>query len=163
VLATAIGISTLNRFGIDAEALPVGVRLLNPAAVKLVDEGSPGGVDEGLRRGAYMLTNLDPAPLRQNIPGRVWSRHLVMLVPSRECVIDLDFQQLNRPEQDIVVPPAIMLSWPAGHADCCWTTTTGARLYFKAEPHNRTYQQATDWRVFPDIVACVERAIRKGE
>ncbi len=166
VLATAIGVATLARFGIEAAPLAVSVRLANAAYMRWLEEGEPGGADEAVRRGAFVLDTsagrLGPAGLSvMEITGRAWNRHLVILVPDRECVIDLDAQQLNRAERGVHVPSALVLNWPRGELERTWPIGASC-LYLRAEPQDRSFEAATDWQVFPEIVGRVERAIRKG-
>jgi hypothetical protein len=160
VLATAVGCATLERFGILAAPLPVDLCLANRAMAEWVEAGEPGGIEEATRRGAYCLDTRG-GEVKVHIEGRQWERHLVVLLPEREQILDLDMQQLSRPARGIVVPAAAALEWPRGRLEGTWTLN-GCTLYLRAHPDDRSFEGASDWQVFPELVGAVERAIRKG-
>lgn len=166
VAATRAGLDVLNRFGIDAEPLAVDVRAFNPAAVQWILDGSPGGPEEFTRRGCYMLTSDVPdgapvlPPTRPN-GGRGWGRHLVLRVPSRGLVLDLDMRQLARPEFGVDVPDAAAFTW-GDAAGLVLDTPGGARIVYTPRD-DRAYLDAPDWRhASPAIVDRLARLIRKG-
>lgn len=174
VATTRLGIETLARFGIAAEPLPVNVRVLNAAAAQWCADGMPGGDEEMQRRGGWMLGGAgmrDGAayrPTTRPIVGPAWNGHLVVLVPDRGVMLDLDARQFCRPERGIVVPDALLMPWhPEGQV-----ATAPNGLVMTYEPRrdpltgafDHSYTDAPDWlRRHDDLVRALESRIRAGK
>jgi len=155
IAATALGCDVLHAFDIQAEPFPVVVELANRAFLA----AQARGADEvtAIARGGHVMLVGDSGP-----DG--WGGHLMIRLPRYHALIDLDFQQFDRPRQQIEAPPAELFPWPDGTTSRAFTGAHGARLSI-ASTGDRTFERSPDWwdvaRRAP-IVAAVCRAIRKN-
>lgn len=166
ILTTACGIAALAEVGVEAEALSVHLQLVNPAMNAWAEEGFPGGEEEGRRRGAFLLeTDLgrvpEPGGLSAVTRSGEWRGHLVVYVPRASALVDLDFQQLSRPERGIAVPPAVALAWPSREGRGSFELGGGMRLRVASVGGDRSFEVAPDWEADREVVADLARAMRR--
>lgn len=171
ILATAVGVEVLGRFGVQARPLSVKLDLVNAAWVRWVQAGKPGGQAAALKMGAWALAAGYPPEAWGVQPNAVakperggWDGHLVVEVPGNQCLIDLDMQQLNRPDKGIIMPDAAVLHLVEPDVGT-YTTPDGGMLRVEAKREDLTFQAARDWwdrGNRADLVDEVERAVRKG-
>ncbi len=176
VLATRLGIDVLARFGLHAEPHVVVAEIANAAYIQWIEDGAPGGDQEQLARGAWLVSN-DPAKRRPHggheLPAQVpppkapWDGHLVLVVRDRQrdLLVDLDVQQFARPTRGIVPPPALVLPWNGDLTGSEFRQGGGACAYrpWPADQPIADFRTAPDWqRDLRDIVDPLVRAVRKG-
>lgn len=169
ILATSVGIDVLAAFGIDASPLSVKVDLVNAAWVKWVQDGKPGGITNLERCGGWALSaGYEPgtsgAPYKPPRPGH-WDGHLVVELTGQKAVIDLDMQQMNRPEKNIVLPSAVLLHLPDDDSGWEFNTPDGGKMLIQARREDDSFKGARDWwdkAKRKPMVDEVIRAIRKG-
>jgi len=175
VLATRVGIDVLARFGIPAEPRPVVAMVCNLPyerfRVRIKDLPLEDAKQVPLPPDGWsVLAGLPPGP--DDPPSRParWYGHLVVYLPTREQMLDLDFQAFNRPEKGLIVPPALLARWPAGDD---MTRVIGAEIpgqpviaTYERNDDNQGYVDGPDWRsereFIVETVGAIERAIRKG-
>lgn len=167
VLATRVGIDALARFGIAAEPRPVIAGVWNDGyeRFRLQREVDPDVAppDDGWSVWAGLPPDADDPPLA---PTK-WHGHLVVFVPARQLMLDLDFQAFSRPQKGLEVWGAFAAPWPRGESITC--RQTGAKqpiyAYYRRNDENQAFRSAKDWlphESTTDVVNLVERAIRKG-
>lgn len=170
VLSTTVGQMALARFGVQAEPYPVAVIVCNQAWVDWRDSDYQGGVAEQQRRGAYLLSNT-PDFKGQSFSyvkiDKPWDGHLVLRVPKVQALIDLDLGAFNRPQHNIVLPPAIVAPLtPEGFVSGTFTDkgiTTTIGYGPLVAPYANDYLTARDWVErdrFAEHVDELVRAIR---
>jgi hypothetical protein len=156
IAATALGCAVLRAFDIQAEPYPVVIEIVNRAFVQAHARGADDVT--AVARGGHVLTIS-----REPVPGG-WCGHLMIHLPTRAVLIDLDFQQFRRLEQDIAAAPAEVFPWPAGTSSRAYTNAHGARLAIEATA-DRTFERSPDWydanRRRP-LAEMLTRAIRKN-
>jgi hypothetical protein len=156
IAATAVGCGVLEAFEIEARPFPVLVEIANRAFVEARARGADD-VTAIARGGHLMLISREPV-----LNG--WCGHLMIHVPTHGLLIDLDFQQFRRLEQDIAAAPAELFPWPAGTTSRAYTNLDGARMAIQATD-DRTWEGSPDWsdlnRRRPMVTALI-RAIRKN-
>ncbi len=165
ILATRCGLAALEELGVEAVALSVRTRAANAAMVAWAEEGWPGGPEEGLARGAFVLeTDARPLGVPVDPATRGWRGHLVVFVPSLGLAVDLDAQQMARPERGLDVPPALALELGSPPGRRVFALPRGALLEVVPVPGDRTYAVAPDWRHEPDrrLVRALVRGVRRA-
>ena len=156
IAATAVGCSVLEAFEIEARPFPVLVEIANRAFV----EARARGADDvtAVARGGHIML-ISPEPVANG-----WCGHLMIHVPTHALLIDLDFQQFRRLEQQIAAAPAELFPWPAGTTSRAYTNPDGARMAIQATD-DRTWEGSPDWsdrnRRRPMVTELI-RAIRKN-
>lgn len=175
ILMTAIGLDVLKDFRILAEPLSVRAMLANKAWLNWMQEPSfsDRSVLERDRRGAWMLDVATPEALcaagihaddwQVESGTNHWHGHLVIYLPDRATVIDLNLGQFARPAKAIFVPPAGRFTFVNG--DCCYHLPHGAELRYVARPDDRSYQVSREWRDparRAPFVRALLRAIKKA-
>lgn len=114
VLSCAVAQMVLERLGETAEPWPVVASIGNAAFMQWLEDGTPGGQEEQLRRGAWLVTNrpdLKGAFVQTVVPYAPWPGHLVLKVNG--FVVDPNLGQFNRPSHQIHLPPCGLFP-PAG-------------------------------------------------
>lgn len=167
ILATSVGIDVLAHFGIDARPLSVKVQILNAAWVKWIRAGSPGGAtlvgQMALKNagGWAVVAGDEDGP--EERPGH-WNGHLVIELPGLRAVMDLDLQQMARPQKGIVIPPAAVFHLADEHGGE-YQTQDGGLVQITAKRGDESFRVARDWADQAKrrpLVDQVIRAIRKG-
>ena len=168
VLATAIGIDVLERFDVAAVPVSVRLRLANGAYLAHAERGmsAVGNVANG---GHLIDTGSDADPLTGTTTSdRGWHGHLVMALPG-VSLIDLDLQQLHRPQYGIVLPLAARFEWLGLRVDRAAGREfpiNGNRIRYDVRPNDQSWADAKDWIGVSrrrHIVDAIERCIRKGK
>ena len=160
ILATAIGLDVLAAFEIAAEPWPVALTLANGIYLARIAAGEHPAM--AVTRGGHVMQTADQEEYDRRL-GQ-WSGHLVIHVPAAEALIDLDLQQLARPERGIVLPAAVVLAWPAGTRRREYALPGGGQLAVLATG-DRTFTGGRDWTDAAKRAPLVEqvvRAIRAG-
>lgn len=167
VLATRVGIDVLARFGIAAEPRPVIAGVWNEGYERFrlqrdVDPDTPVPDD-----GWSVWAGLPRRPGDPPLGPKRWHGHLVVYVPVRQLMLDLDFQAFDRPLKGLHVPPAFAAPWPGGAQILgrFWTVgvTEGLYAHYRRNDDNQEFLDAPDWtQDRTALVDAVERAIRKG-
>ena len=158
IVSTAIGCDVLDHFGITADPFPVLVQIVNSAFVAAQRRGADPVT--AIARGGHILT-IDPD--RHTDPDG-WPGHLMIHVPRCQVLIDLDFQQFDRPRQSIHADAAEVLPWPTGTTSRTFQDPSGAQLLIEATT-DFTFVRSGDWHDRSKraaIVAEVIRAITKN-
>jgi len=156
IAATAVGCGVLEAFDIDARPFPVLVEIANRAFV----EARARGADDvtAIARGGHVMT-ISRVPVLNG-----WCGHLMIHVPAHALLMDLDFQQFRRLEQQIAAAPAELFPWPAGTTSRAYTNGDGARIAIEATA-DRLWERSPDWsdltRRRPMVTELI-RAIRKN-
>lgn len=156
IAATAIGCAVLEAFDVKARPFPVLIEIANRAFV----EAKARGADEvtAVARGGHvMVISREPVP-------NGWCGHLMIHLPAHALLMDLDFQQFRRQEQEIAAAPAELFPWPIGTTSRVYTNPDGARLAIQATA-DRTWQASPDWTKADRRESTVRelvRAIRKN-
>lgn len=167
VLATRVGIDVLARFGIAAEPRPViaGVWNAGYERFRLARERDPNTPvpDDGWS----VWAGLPREPGDRPLGPKQWNGHLVVYVPARQLMLDMDFQAFDRPEKGLHVPPAFAALWPSGSQIIARVLTAGIHAglhaHYRRNDDNTAFRTAPDWTQDRDVlVDAVERAIRKG-
>lgn len=162
VFATAVGVEALRELGVAAEPASVRTVLFNAAMRAWLEEGSPGGEEEAIRRGGYVLeTEKNDADPIDWTAGR-WRGHLVVRAAGH--LVDLDLQQMNRPQRGIRVPDAAAFAWPEGSERRSYELPGGLLLGYELLPADRSFELVGDWRLDKpekrEAVAALVRAAR---
>jgi hypothetical protein len=177
VLATTVGQMLLARFGIRAEPYSVSVMICNEAWVQWDAAKRPGGVDEQMRRGAYLLSNQPHFEgtsfnTGQVPPDKAWDGHLVLKVVdgAKTWLVDLDLGSFNRPAHHIHLPGGIVAPLSkAGAVTGVYEDEAGYKTTVAYWPmtasYAHDYMTAKDWvdrDRFTRHVAAMERVLRRG-
>jgi hypothetical protein len=155
IAATAVGCDVLRAFDIPAEPYPVVIELANAAFIAAAKRGADQVT--AVARGGHILVMGEPSP-------GGWPGHLVIHVRAYGVLVDLDFQQFRRAEQQINADAAEVFPWPSGTTTRVFTNADGARLVIEATD-DHTYERSPDWTALNrrrPMVAALIRAIRKG-
>lgn len=141
ILTTAIGIDVLAAFGIRAEPFSCRVRIVNEG--RCIDIGHPDATGPG------------------------WTGHLMIQVPARDVLIDLDLKHYRRPAPHrLILPDNGVFAWPAGSTLRRYELPgQHGGMEIQATPENNGYVQARDWWAKDKrapFVSTLVRAIRKG-
>jgi hypothetical protein len=167
VLATSVGQMTLARVGIQAEPYPVQLTVCNRAWKDWVAAGAPGGREEQLRRGAYVITNAPDwqgASFMTIRSAKPWDGHLVLRVPDgeRSWLVDLDVGSFRRPRQQIHVPLGLVAPLSNGSVTgtCTMNGVETTVEYAPLDaPYRDDYLTARDWverdRFEPEVAKLV--------
>ncbi len=140
ILATAVGCEVCRHFGIAAAPLSVDLQIYNAAAVDWIKAGQPDGVAGYAARGAWVIV-IDSENRQPTVVG--WPGHLV--VETDGGFLDLDLQQFQRPERQIVLPPAA--GFQTDPARRPWSyTINGATLLYAPRREDRSFRTTPDWR-----------------
>jgi hypothetical protein len=173
VLATRVGIDVLARFGIAAEPLPVMAAVCNQKYERWRQFIDPLPVDDAKlipppADGWAVMSGLPPDEGEAPRPKH-WHGHLIVSVPAKGMVLDLDFQAFGRPEKGLDVGPAVGFPWPAGALCVDLMGLDRANrpifLHYQHTPENQGYVTGPDWQrneFNQAAVRAIERAIRKG-
>lgn len=157
ILATAVGLDVLTRFEIAAVELPVTVRIVNARFVKAVEAGA--SIATAIATGGHLMVPAEG----DEVDAKSWGGHLLLHLPGRALLADLDFQQFNRPARGLRFRDAELFDWPAGTQRREYVRG-GGRVEIQAT-EDRTFERAPDWteveRRAP-LVAILCRAIRCG-
>lgn len=167
ILTTRVGLDVLAAFGIAAEPRPCVACVANAPYVLWKDDQESRSAPTD----AWAVwAGLPSAPDDPVQPGKGWAGHLVVFLPTRSEILDLDFQQFRRPAKLLDTPPAIVASWPTGDQVAHFIGRDGQRRLFvvryERTDDNDGYMVAPDWRrerpFVRDTVATLVRMIRKG-
>ncbi|RPJ69041.1 MAG: hypothetical protein EHM24_19700 [Acidobacteria bacterium] len=174
VLTTRVGLDVLARFDIAAEARSVVAAVSNRAyeEFRCFQATHPEASAVSAPPGAWaVIAGLQPEPGAAPRPKHWWG-HLVVYVPGRELMLDLDFQQFGRDRLGMPVPPALLMPWGQGRPTAGWQLALAADrskvlfVHYERQDENQAYVAAPDWDSGrPHIRAAVDalvRAIRKG-
>lgn len=156
IAATAMGCDVLRAFDIRAEPYPVAIEIANRAFVEAKARGADP-VTAIARGGHVLVMNPDPVP-------NGWPGHLMIHLPTMGLLLDLDFRQFRRVQQDIAAAPAELFPWPAGTTARTFENPDGARLVIQATD-DRSFERSPDWTDTGrrrQAVAELARAIRKN-
>lgn len=168
IVATAIGLEALRFFGVKAEPFPVGLTIYNAALVQHLDGG---GVPGARIEGGHVLTTFDNQ--RQRIITRAgrpyWRGHLVIHLPAARALVDLDLQQLRRPEKGISVPDAAVFNYAEHSIQSQGFRVNGCMLRYMPSD-DQSWRTSSDWRsgarhsrdVIGRIIREMKAAIEEG-
>lgn len=157
VLATACGVDLLQRFGVRAEPLAVRATVLNRG---FLEWRKAGRVGDPRSFGAFCVEA--GAPDATEEPGR-WNGHLLVAVPTRGAVLDLDLRQFHRPEKGIRMPASAGFEWAPPYAETQFGLPGGVRLFLERLA-DRRFLESPDWARTDrrkEIVDELEAAVRK--
>jgi hypothetical protein len=149
VLATAVGVAVLREFRVEARPLSVCVDVWNAAFAEWVNAGYPGGEDGYRTSGAWWLRtaeerqDIDDARRLRPAPRKPWNGHLVVEVPQYQLILDLDAQQLGRPERNMPMPPAAAFAWRGSAGE--YTLPGPVYVRYEEWPDNVGWMAAKDW------------------
>jgi hypothetical protein len=157
ILATAVGLDVLRAFDIPAAPLAVHVVLANRAYLRALDRGA--SIAGAIVCGGHVLETAPPDYTDRD--ANMWAGHLVIC--THGALVDLDLQQMQRPQHGLELPAAAQFPWRDG-LRAREFPIAGAVIRYEVLD-DRTYEQSGDWylphRRAP-IVGDVCRAIRKG-
>jgi hypothetical protein len=173
VLSSAIGYDVLARLGIAAEPFPVELTIHNEAWAAWVADGAPGGHEEQMRRGAYLLTNMPnwrgKSFTRVKL-DKPWDGHLVLRVPDGDAawLVDLNIGAFTRPLRSVYLPDAMVAPLFGDRVEGTYTdrgvvTTVGYKPL--VAEYAMGFETARDWAArdrFADTVNTLARKLGKG-
>lgn len=168
VMATRVGIDVLARFGIAAEPRPVIAGIWNEGyeRFRVAREGMP---ELAPPPDAWSVwAGLPPEVGDRPLGPKRWHGHLVVWVPAKGWIIDLDVQAFHRPAKGLVIPDGgLIVPWPRGESIMGRVRCKDGHVLYAQYRRNDANQQflgAPDWRSesFTNWVDAIERAIRKG-
>lgn len=153
ILATSVGQMVLAQVGIAADPYPVEVKVCNTAWMRWKAAGYPGGIEEQVTRGAYLLSNTPQfrgSSFTKVHIEKPWDGHLVLRVPdgTRTWLVDLDLGSFNRHEHDIHLPGGLVAPLADGRVTGRYTsegTVTHIEYGPLDAPYRDSYREARDW------------------
>jgi hypothetical protein len=153
ILATRVGISVLEYFGIRARPLSVSIQVANAEYVRLANAGLFDKMTrEELEQSGAWCIYVGP-----DSPGPEWPGHL--LIGIDRGAIDLNFGQFYRPAKHINVPSVAAFVGYDNTRECGYNAY-GCVITIRPLGDNR-YLQAPDWRnQHPDIIGEIIRAMK---
>lgn len=167
VLATQVGLMTLERFGIQARPYVAEVEITNLAWQQWIEDGAQGGIEEQQRRGAYILNNSaswQGASFYGPHGKRDWDGHLV--IQTERTLIDLDLGKFSRPDKQIILPPSMIA--PLRDDDTMSGTCTfgghATHVSYRrlTAAYSENYMFSKDWigrKRYTELVTALERRI----
>jgi hypothetical protein len=133
ILATGVGISVLEHFGLHAEPVSVYAYAINAAYWSWLERNKAGPPPADAR-----FVGVD-----KSSTGKGWPGHLVIGVDA-EALVDLDLQAFNRPQKQILVPAAEW--WEAYPGEPVWEFEMGGTLMVYIPTGDLSYRRAPDWK-----------------
>jgi hypothetical protein len=151
ILATKIGIDVLAAFDIKADPCPVRIVMANRRYVRALEDGASPVT--AIATGGHLMVTSDHPNTAQ-----AWSGHLMIHVPAKQVLLDLDFRQFSRPAHGINLPETALFEWPTG------TVTRECRNNQVQLAITRTedddFRTGADWQGQPQTTAIVRAVIR---
>lgn len=160
VAMTKVGCGVLARFGIPAKPFPVSIIVRNIISAEWVRAGCPGiSAPPGAWGRGSKLTVTPDAELTAGEFGG----HLVVWLPRRHTVLDLDLRHWADPEHGVVLPMAMELDWPNASEPRAWDLSNGCRIEMEARPTLTQYSESELWTINPvQPINDLVRRIREG-
>lgn len=165
IAATATALEVFRYFGIPAVAAPLSVQVQNPALVSYLVANDEPVLDSAKAIAAVGGHTIGVAASDERTAGG-WDGHLAALLTDTNVLVDLSFDQFNRPERGIRLDPHVM-PLPAEFWDGGWVMgiMNGCRVFYQHAPHATGFRQAPDWRKLPPAyrrgVGVLIRAIKR--
>lgn len=171
ILTVRIVRDILREFGVRSQPMAVRVTVFNEAYMQKAAEMGrhPENVEETVKWerecGAWVVGVVPGEPARENR----WNGHLVNWLPEHRVFCDLSSDQFDRPQHNIEVPPAVYEvpdGWEDGTEEGSLVDQldTGTVVHYMADPKNKGFLPAADWRAVDgrgqDIIRATINLIR---
>jgi hypothetical protein len=167
ILATRLGIDALAHFGIEAVPRSVSTAVANDHYVQWhidsVDAVTPIEPPATAHCVWVGVTADDVQPNGVDETAKTWNGHVVVYVPARTLMLDLDFQAFARPAKRLALPPAVAAEWPPD-LDVINYQQRDARgrpfvAHYERADGNTGYTVAADWRSERPFVAALVKTL----
>lgn len=147
--ATKAAIAVCQHFGIQAEAFPVSIRVMNKAFAKAVDKGWLVLVGDkyqwnGAERYGTFFSKTVIHRERSADPER-WFGHLVARLPDNQLLLDLSFGQFTEQERNLVTEPVVLSLDRQSSVPWTWDMANGNRTLIWPAPEKDDWEQTRIW------------------
>lgn len=158
IMATALGLNVLEYFSIRAQPYPCRVSIWNAAYDELLrnkEQANKMSEDELRKTGAWIRI------IDSRCTGPGWSGHLVIRL-AHNRLLDLDAQQLARPDKNIFVPSPAVLLENYSEAGAVYEYEGTHVVYAQHDNHTIAQQflKAPDWIKTPRDFQLIGATIR---